>query len=338
MAKKGVVEESLVDYDSVINIDDAEVNETLMENITEEVKEVHVKSKREAKVNHFDEKPLISCLRNERVLVRHIPKESGMITNPKHILYGGMAENAVRYFTVPKLSSGAFVNILTDSEKDFLEEVMGLEYNALSIYKKVDNYWENNMVRLTKQDNILDLSDPEDYIKYKILLANKNFIAPSLEVLNDYPKATYQFVIIAEGDETKTAKDNMSITMQCYKEFGKIENDIDTLRMIVETIDGRPTSPNVKLEFLQTKVNSLIQADSKIFLKTIKDPYLPTKVLIKRAIEGGLISNRGNYLYLKQDNSPLCENNEEPTLTIAAKYLNNPRHQEIKMMIEAKLK
>ena len=338
MAKKGVVEESLVDYDSVINIDDAEVNETLMENITEEVKEVRVKSKREAKVNHFDEKPLISCLRNERVLVRHIPKESGMITNPKHILYGGMAENAVRYFTVPKLSSGAFVNILTDSEKDFLEEVMGLEYNALSIYKKVDNYWENNMVRLTKQDNILDLSDPEDYIKYKILLANKNFIAPSLEVLNDYPKATYQFVIIAEGDETKTAKDNMSITMQCYKEFGKIENDIDTLRMIVETIDGRPTSPNVKLEFLQTKVNSLIQADSKIFLKTIKDPYLPTKVLIKRAIEGGIISNRGNYLYLKQDNSPLCENNEEPTLTIAAKYLNNPRHQEIKMMIEAKLK
>ncbi len=338
MAKKGVVEESLVDYDSVINIDDTEVNETLMENITEEVKEVRVKSKREAKVNHFDEKPLISCLRNERVLVRHIPKESGMITNPKHILYGGMAENAVRYFTVPKLSSGAFVNILTDSEKDFLEEVMGLEYNALSIYKKVDNYWENNMVRLTKQDNILDLSDPEDYIKYKILLANKNFIAPSLEVLNDYPKATYQFVIIAEGDETKTAKDNMSITMQCYKEFGKIENDIDTLRMIVETIDGRPTSPNVKLEFLQTKVNSLIQADSKIFLKTIKDPYLPTKVLIKRAIEGGIISNRGNYLYLKQDNSPLCENNEEPTLTIAAKYLNNPRHQEIKMMIEAKLK
>ena len=92
---------------------------------------------------------------------------------------------------------------------------MGLEYNALSIYKKVDNYWENNMVRLTKQDNILDLSDPEQYIKYKILLANKNFIAPSLEILTDYPKATYQFVIIAEGEETKTAKDNMSITMKC---------------------------------------------------------------------------------------------------------------------------
>ena len=61
-----------------------------------------------------------------------------------------MAENAVRYFTVPKLSSGMYVNVLTDKEKEFLEEVMGLEYNTLSIYKKVDNYWENNMVRLTK--------------------------------------------------------------------------------------------------------------------------------------------------------------------------------------------
>ena len=258
----------------------------------------------------------VNCLRNERVIIRHIPKESGMVTNPKHILFGGMAENAVRTFVVPRLSSGMFVNILTDSEKAFLEEVMGLEYNALSIYKKVDNFWDDSnengisRVRLTKQDNYLNLADPEDYIRYKILLANKDYIAPSLQALQDSPKATYQFVIISEGDETKSAKDNMSATMKCYKEFGKIENDI----------------------------NTLIQADSKIFLRVITDPMLSTKVLIKRAIEAGLISNRGNYLYLKSDNTPLCEVNEEPTLNIAAKFLNAPKNQEIKFALEAKLK
>ena len=126
--------------------------------------------------------------------------------------------------------------------------------------------------------------------------------------------------------------------MMCYKEFGKIEDDIDTLRVIVETIDGRPTSQTAKLEFLQTKVNSLIQADSKIFLKVITDPMLSTKVLIKKAIEAGLISNRGNYLYLRKDNTPLCEANEEPTLNVAAKYLNSPKHQEVKFTLEAKLK
>ena len=286
----------------------------------------------------------VNCLRNERVIIRHIPKESGMVTNPKHILFGGMAENAVRTFVVPRLSSGVFVNILTDSEKAFLEKVMGLEYNALSIYKKVDNFWDDSnesgisRVRLTKQDNYLNLADPEDYIRYKILLANKDYIAPSLQALQDSPKATYQFVIISEGDETKSAKDNMSATMKCYKEFGKIENDINTLRVIVETIDGRPTAPTVKLEFLQGRINTLIQADSKIFLRVITDPMLSTKVLIKRAIEAGLISNRGNYLYLKSDNTPLCEVNEEPTLNIAAKFLNAPKNQEIKFALEAKLK
>lgn len=312
------------------------MNLELKEIEKQEIKQLE-KLNRKDSVSSSD-KPLINCLRKERIIVKHVPKMSGMISNPKHVLYGGMAENAVRYFTIPRLTSGMYVNILTDSEKEFLEDIMGLEYNALSIYKKVDNFWENKMVRLTKQDNLLDLSDPDDYIKYKILLANKDHIAPSLEALNDFPKATYQFVIISEGDEIKTAKDNMSTTMLCYKEFGKVENNIDILRTIVETLDGRPTSPNVKLEFLQTKINALIQADSKLFLKTISDPYLNTKVLIKKCIEAGLISNRGNYLYLKSDNSPLCENNQEPTLSIASQYLNSPKRQELKMMLEAKIK
>lgn len=330
-------------------VPDFEIDETPMQEmpLQEVVKEeADVKPRKTTKrvPASTDDDTLINCLRNERLIVRHIPKEGGMITNPKHILFGGMAENATRTFVVPRLTSGMFVNVLTDSEKAFLEEVMGLEYNALSVYKKTDNFWDDSndngvsRVRLTKQDNYLNLADPEDYIRYKILLANKDFIAPSLQVLQDSPKATYQFVIISEGEETKTAKDNMSTTMKCYKEFGKIENDIDILRTIVETIDGRPTSPTVKLEFLQTRINNLIQADSKIFLRVIIDPLLSTKVLIKKSIEAGLISNRGNYLYLKSDNSPLCEANEEPTLNIAAKYLNSPKHQELKFTLEAKLK
>ena len=289
---------------------------------------------------------LVSCLRNERVIVRHIPKQSGMVTNPRHILYGGMAENTKKTFVVPRLSSGVFVNVLTDSEKAYLEEIMGLEYNALSVYKRPEseNYWNDgndtgiSRVTLGKDDNYLNLADPEDYIRYKILLANKDFIAPSMQALEDSPKETYQFVIIAEGEETKMAKNNMSYTMRCYKEFGKVEEDADTLRTIVELIDGRPTSPHSKLEFLQTKANNLIQADSKLFLRVVTDPLLSTKVLIKKAIAANLISNRGNYLYMRNDNSPLCESNEEPTLNIAAKYLNSPKHQELKFGIEAKLK
>lgn len=255
-------------------------------------KEVKTVERGEAKPKYED--TVVNCLRNERVIVRHIPRQNGMnISNPKHVAYGGMLEGAVKTFCVPMLSTGALVNVLTNDEKACLEEVMGLEYNALSIYKKVNNYWHERFVNLKKQDNYLDLSNPDQYIDYKILLANKDYIAKSLQELEENPKATYQFVIISEGEEDKKSNTNISITMQCYKEFGKIEDNIDILRTIVETIDGRPTAPNVKIDFLKSKVNDLIQANSKLFLKVVTDNLLPFKVLIKKSVEAGLIAKRG---------------------------------------------
>lgn len=295
-----------------------------------------VKIKKQTAVEGDDN--LVNCLRNERVIIRFVPKQTGLVSNPRHILYGGMAESAVRWFTLPRLSSGMYVNALTDKEKAYLEDIMGLEYNALSIYKKIDNFWDNYTVRLTKLDNFLNLADPEDYIKYKVLLANKDYIASSLQELQDKPKMTYQFVIVQEGEEAKTAKKEMNATMQSYMKFGEIQDDTNKLRVIIETIDGRPLAKTTKIEFLHEKINKLIQADPKLFLRVTEDQYLDTKVLIKRAIEEGLISNRGGMLYLKSDGTPLCGDNEEPTLSIAAKFLSTPKRQELKFSLEAKLK
>ena len=324
-------------------IDDTATIDMRQEPIGKQTEEPIYESKYSKKNTEFEEAPTVSCLRNERVIVRYVPKSNSLITNPKHVLYGGMAEGSKKTYVVPRLSSGTFVNVLTKAEKAFLEEYMGLEYNALSVFNKNNNFWDDSneegisSVTLMKEDNYLNLSDPEDYIRYKILLANKDYIAPSLQELQDRPKASYQFVIISTGDETKMAKKNMSTTMQCYKEFGKIEDNADILRLIVETIEGKPTSPNTKLDFLQTRVNTLIQADSKLFLKVITDPMLATKVLIRKSIDNGSIIRRGNYHYLKNGNIPLCETNEEPTLNIAAKFLNLPKNQEIKFSLEAKL-
>lgn len=325
-----------MEKEAEVMLDDAAIMNDDMQEVA--VAPVKQPRKRQAEQPVAVDEPIVNCLRNERIVVKHVPKETGMVRDPKHILYGGMAENAVKWFTVPRLTSGMYINVLTNAEKTCLEGVMGLEYNALSIYNKTDNFWDNFMVRLTKQDNILDLSNPEDYIKYKVLLANKDFIAPSLQELEDHPKATYQFVIIHENEESQASKKKMNATMQAYMEFGKIQDNADILRTIIETIDGRPTSKNSKIEFLQDKVGKLIQADAKLFVRVASDPLLSTKVLIKKAIEGGLISNRGGMLYLKADGTPLCGDNEEPTLNIAAKYLNMPKHQELLFSLQAKLK
>lgn len=319
-----------------MEIDESALDLDMVEVSKSEVKKSKTK-KEVVKQSVEEEAPMVSCLKNERVEIRFIPK-IGKIDNPKHVMFGGMAEGAVKTFTVPLLQSGAYVNVLTNEEKTFLEEVMGLEYNALSIYKKNNNYWDNLFVRLTKEPTYLDLSNPDDYIKYKVLLANRDYIAPSLQSLEDNRKATYQFVIVQEGEETSKANKNMSYTMQCYMEFGKVQDNFDVLRLIVETLEGKPVARTTKIDFLKEKINKLIQADAKIFLRTIQDPMLPTKVTIKKAIEAGVISNRGGMLYLKSDGTPLCEDNEEPTLNVAAKFLNTPKRQDLKFSIEAKIK
>lgn len=291
-----------------------------------------------------DNAEVINCLRNERVLVRHIPKLQGVFADPKHVLSGGMSNNAIRVFSVPRLSSGIYVDVLTKNEKNCLEQVLGLEKNALSIHKKVDNFWDDgngngvSRVVLHKEDNVLDLSRAEDYIKYKILLANKNSICPSLQELKNNRKATYQFVLINENDEQKMYKQNMSNIQRCYKEFGKIEEDKYALRVVVESLTGKATAASSTLDWLQAKTNELIQADSTLFLSVITDEHLRTKVLIKKAIEAGVITNRADQLYLREDNSPLCEYGEDATLNNAAKYLDNPKHQAMLFALQAKVK
>lgn len=285
-----------------------------------------------------------NCLRNEKVIVRFVASPNAMVQAKGHILSGGMSENATRSFVVPLLRTGQYMNVLTKNEKDFLERAMGLEPNALNVYRKNDNFWDDSnprgigRVTLNKQDNYLDLSNPVDYIKYKVLLANKDQIASSIQELEERPKATYQFVIISENAEARSNLSKMDATMQCYTEYGAIREDKDTLRVVLEAFDKKPQSQQVKLDWLQGKVNEYIQRDPRRFLQIITDPLLPGKVLIKRAIEAGLISWRNNLYYLKRDGSPLCELGEESTLNNAAKYILSIKNQELKYTLEAGVK
>ena len=110
------------------------------------------------------------------------------------------------------------------------------------------------------------------------------------------------------------------------------------LRRYIELIEKRPIAPQTKLDFLQVKIKNYIEKDPRGFLKIITDKLLPAKVLIKKGIEKGVISWRNNLYYWKSDGSPLCEMGEESTLSNAAKYLTNPKYQELKFTLEAKVK
>ena len=341
MAKKRVEENEVPEFGN-IHLDSPE-EETLIE-IPKKVTQERVPEPKYQDNGQMAGEP-INCLTNEKVIVRFVDNPTAMIHNRNHVLGGGMAENATRTFTVPRLNStGNFKNVLTNNEKAFLEKAMGLEINALNIYRKNDNFWDDSnpngigKVVLHKQDNYFDKSSPIDYIKLKILMANKDQIASSLQELEDHPKATYQFVIISENAETQMNLSKMDALKRSYMEYGKIEEDKDTLRVIIETFEGKPTTPQTKLDYLQGKINDYIQRDARRFLNVIQDELLPAKVLIKRALEAGLIGKKNDTYYLRADGSPLCEIGEESTINNAAKYISSIKHQELKYTLEAKLK
>jgi hypothetical protein len=293
---------------------------------------------------------LESCLRNERIIVRRLPKRTGLVSDSNHILGDGMHDNAYRMLSVPKLQrSNNFVNVLTTKEKDYLETVMGLEPNALSIYKqpKEKNFWSNanpaglSFVKLTKKDNVFDLSKPTDYISYKILLANKDKICPSMQEYQERPKETYEYVIIKEGDERSNAQSGTDATIQAFMKLGKISDDAAVLRLVAETMLGKKFSDKTAPDWYQTQLSDLIKSgpkNAKLFLSIIDDEILDIKVLIRKGISKGIIADRGGYLYIKDSNTPMCGDGEEPTYNTAAKWLSMPRNQEVLFSLQAKIK
>jgi len=278
-------------------------------------------------------------LRNEKIYVRWIPKKAyGIPDDKQHVANGGKVDGATDTFVVPMLrSTGKYKNVLTNDEKDFFERELGLDYNALSVYNTENNFWDDYKIVIGKEGLTLDMSVPTDYIKWKVLLANSEDIAPSVQDRIDRPKNTYKYEIVRKSEEDDIENEAMDATMACYKEFGKIEEDKDTLRTLVELLDGRPYDIHNSPAFFKARVNKLIQQNPKTFLRQIKDPMLHIKMVIKRSVELGKLSVRGDWYYLKSDGSPLCEQGENPTLAIAAKYLSSPSHQDIKYLLESEV-
>ena len=297
-----------------------------------------------------EKKEIMSCLRNEKVIVRRLPKRTNLVKDSNHIMGDGMHNNAFRTFCVPKYERrNAFVNVLTNEEMEYLEQAMGLQKGALSIYRQPaeENYWSTanpnglGSVTLRKGDNIFDLSNPSEYIAVKILLANKDKICPSMAEWEARPKETYEYVLIREGQDNKALENNADVTIEAIMKLGKVAEDKEVLKLIVETMVGKKYADHTSKEWLKNQAVDMIKSASKnarLFLSIVNDDFLDNKVLIRRALSKGLVADRGGYLYIKDGNVPMCGDGEDPTMQVAAKWLAKPQNQERLFSLQAKIK
>lgn len=271
-------------------------------------------------------------LPQEKLIVKYIKRRKGLASGQHigedHVISGGMLTNATKRFTAPLRRNGSLANVLTNDEKDHLESLTGLN---LSIY---GDFWVDHYVTLRKESNQFDLSNPMDYISVAILKSLKDLIAPNWASRNN--KQSYEFVIVEDGAEFKEDKRKYDTKKDAFKLYGKIEDDKEHLLGILKLLTNRAISDNSTLEWIQGKVEEVIDNDPSKFVGVVKDSALATKLLINKGVNAGVINKTSNK-YITADGLPLCSVDENPTFDKAVKYLDNPKNQEVRSLIEAKI-
>lgn len=281
-------------------------------------------------------------LKKETVIVRYIP--NGKFPNPKHVFHGGLAQNGVLSYCVPSLENGTLKNPLTNSEKVWFEQALGLEKNALSVYKQgKENFWSTanpngiGNVELKKQDNYFDLSNPTDWLKFRILQMHPDDIAMSYKDIQDNPATNYKFVVIHDASEAEMKKNKQYYTKESWKLLGRLEDNKWAMKFIIERLEGRPISSSTKLDALSVRCGDLIESNATKFYAIVTDEYFDTKVMMNRCVEEGILSRRNGYYYTKEG-EPLCGPNQNSTEDVAAKFLNLPKNQDTLFLLQEQLR
>jgi len=274
-------------------------------------------------------------LPDEKVFVKFIKNPSGNITNKRHVAYGGLLENSVIELPAKKLNNGQFANVLSDNEKLELEVLMQMEKNALSVYKKADNYWSDIKIRLTKEGAYFNLSDPEEFIKVKVLGSYTDFIADSLAQYNEKKKATYKFIIVRANEEDVTFNKEIDIKKQAYILFGKIEDSQKSMEDFLSMVKIKVAAESSK-DWLKSQVGKYLEEKPKDFLAILNDRDYAIKIVIKKAVNAKVIRVSGG-LYQTSEGENIAHKNQKPTLVNVIKFLNSSDGQDIRMLIESKL-
>lgn len=289
-------------------------------------------------------------LPNRKVLIKPIIRQGKWLDkgHSGNFLY----DNAKMYITVPISKTGNLVDPLTKEERSFFESrESGLDFNPgdLSANKKSNpkndeyNYWSTYSFVITKNQSVvddntvlttLDLSNPMDYIAYKVLISNSGpggTVAPSWE--NKYDQGTYRIAVVEDSYDIKETASRASKKGKAYAFFNNIMNSqIQMYELLtvywLENRDAAKPAVDSKIEWLRAEIENIIENKLDTFLKLIGTDY-EEKLLIHRGIQAGVIKREGDY-FVNIENIPIGT-----TMTEVIYYFKDERHQEDKLKLIA---
>ena len=281
-------------------------------------------------------------LKNEIVDVKFINSTSTMYSQESP-LKGGLAETASITYAVPR-ENGMIKAVLTPDEQEFFENYFNLPENAMNPSAINNNYWTTynrgyiNRVTLDKSGKRLNLSIAKDYIEYKILLANPEYICPNQETLENSRKATYRFVMNNDTTVATSAGKNADIKLELFEIYAKYKEDADMLRTICYLVEHKKVSPKTKIELLKEKVTNMMINDAKNCYPVMTSKTLEQKKALIIGVEKAVISDRNGFYFVTETGQKLSDDYTEPNLNNAANYLADVANQDLYFSILKKIK
>ncbi len=225
--------------------------------------------------------------------------------------------------------SGRLVSILTREEQAFFEKELFLNEGDLSIYKKEDNYWHSFRVRLDKEDDTLNLADPIDNLKWRILMVSP-ICAPSWE--ERHKSGEFQWALVDADVQTQEKVKKANRRKDAYRFLGKIEGDAEKMRNVLRLYGDTP-APDASKGFMVGKIDEIIEDDRTLekLLGIINDPHFDTKLFIDDAIQAGAIFKKGTRYSLPGGDKI------GGTLLETIDYLNDKANQDVRLKIKTQI-
>jgi hypothetical protein len=237
---------------------------------------------------------------------------------------------ATRRYTLPfSLSTRSLVNPFeSEEQREELEKELSLPSGSLSIYKKKDNYWSTFEVILDKKELTLDLRNPEDVLRYLLLLANREEIAPSFK---DRFEGSFKYALVDQDSESNERAKKAHTVKEAYKKLGQMEDSVETMSNFL-IVYGKKPGNNPRQEFLVSEIDKIIENDLHGFMAIVEDEDFEMKLLIKKAIEIGAINKPSKTRYELPGGDVIGNSLQE-----VVDYLNNPLNQENYILIKNRI-
>lgn len=264
---------------------------------------------------------------NKKVKVVSIKRMNDFLPKDGEDLYSG----AIFSVTLPlDGKTNQLVQILTKEEQEMFEEELNLPKGELSFYHKDKGFWSSpkGVVNLRKDDNVLNLANPMDYLRYKILLANKRTIAPNWE--SKLNSGEYRFVIVDEDQETKVNTNKSNLMKEVYKLLGKVEDNTKKMQSILRLYGKRTNNNNV--DFLRAEIQKMIDVAPQQFVDIVNDKHFNVKIQIEQALDIKALERTATKGYALKGGDLIGR-----TLPETIEWFENPINNDIVLRVKAQI-